>query len=174
MTQARVLVFTGNGKGKTTAALGMVLRNIGHGRKVAVCQFIKHNPRIGEFMALGKHPQVRWLQSGKGFLPQEHSVTMEHHRRMALRGWRWCRVAIRSPHYTMILLDEICNALHKGLLPLNEVLQEIRKAPSGKIIVCTGRNAPTELIQIADTVTEMVAIKHAFLQGTPSQMGVEK
>ncbi len=175
MRQKRVLLFTGNGKGKSTAAFGMLARALGHGMNARVIQFVKSQDGVGEMLFFTGFENVRWDHYGMGFLPRDPaSPLMAEHRRVAAEGFAQALAALSGDAYDFILLDEICFALSQNLVPLEPLLQAIAAAPAGKIIVLTGRNAPQALIDAADTVTEMSLIKHGYEQGLPSQAGVEE
>jgi cob(I)alamin adenosyltransferase len=175
MTQKRVLLFTGNGKGKSTAAFGMLARALGHGMNTRVVQFVKAQEGVGEMRFFTRFDNVTWDHYGKGFLPADpSSPLMESHREAAMTGLGEALAALGSDEYDFVLLDEVCFALSKGLIPLDPLVEAIRTAPEGKIIVLTGRNAPQELIDLADTVTEMRMVKHGYEQGLLSQAGVEE
>lgn len=175
MEQKRVLLFTGNGKGKSTAAFGMLARALGHGMNTRVIQFVKAQDGVGEMLFFTRFDNVTWDHYGKGFLPSDPtSPMMEKHRQAAGVGFEEALDALASDEYDFVLLDEVCFALSKGIIPLDPLIEAIRKAPQGKIIVLTGRNAPQELIDLADTVTEMRMVKHGYEQGLLSQAGVEE
>ncbi|MCE1274907.1 MAG: cob(I)yrinic acid a,c-diamide adenosyltransferase [Chlorobiaceae bacterium] len=175
MEQKRVLLFTGNGKGKSTAAFGMLARALGHGMNTRVIQFVKAQDGVGEMLFFTRFENVTWDHYGKGFLPSNpESPIMESHRKAASAGFEEALEALVSDEYDFVLLDEVCFALSKGIIPIEPLIDAIRKAPEGKIIVLTGRNAPQELIDIADTVTEMRMVKHGYEQGLLSQAGVEE
>jgi cob(I)alamin adenosyltransferase len=174
MNQKRVLVFTGDGKGKSTASFGMLARALGHDMKVRVIQFVKAQEGVGEMLFFSGFSNVEWDHYGKGFLPTDPaSPMMEAHLKAAGEGFEEALEALGSEEYDFVLLDEVCFALSKHLIPLEPLLEAIRNAPS-KIIVLTGRNAPQELIDVADTVTEMRMVKHGYEQGLLSQAGVEE
>lgn len=169
----RILVFTGNGKGKTTAAMGMALRATGHGLPVAFCQFVKSRKLFGEVRAFALLPLVRVLVMGEGFIPKPQCPEFIRHRRTAQHAMRWVQTAINSPNYTMVVLDEICAAINKNLVDIPQVEQILGHAPPGKIIVCTGRDAPKFLTDMADTVTQMTCIRHSYQHGISPWPGVE-
>ncbi|NTU58282.1 MAG: cob(I)yrinic acid a,c-diamide adenosyltransferase [Chlorobiaceae bacterium] len=175
MKQKRVLLFTGNGKGKSTASFGMLARALGHDMSARVIQFVKAQDGVGEMLFFSRFDNVTWDHYGKGFLPTDKSSPlMESHIKAAGIGFEEALEALRSDEYDFVLLDEVCFALSQELIPLEPLLEAIRTAPEGKIIVLTGRNAPQELIDIADTVTEMRMVKHGYEQGLLSQAGVEE
>ena len=174
MKKRRILLFTGNGKGKSTAAFGMLARALGHGMRARVIQFVKSDDAVGEQKFFSHLPGVEWEQFGKGFLPRDpDSPAMEQHRIAARKGLDASIAALLSPDYDFVLLDELCFALSQNLIPLEPLLDAVRSGEDGKIVVVTGRNAPAELIAVADTVTEMTMIKHGFEQGIGAMKGVE-
>ncbi len=170
---ARILLFTGDGKGKTTAALGMVLRAAGHGQRILVLQFLKNDSATGEIAACGHLPGVEFVQSGRGFVPPPDSPDFLSHREAAERALKIASESINSRKYDLIVLDEICNAVAKGLLREEDVLDVIRRAGPETCIVLTGRNASPGLLSLADTVTEMRCCKHGLKAGREAQKGVE-
>jgi cob(I)alamin adenosyltransferase len=169
----RILIFTGDGKGKTTAALGMVLRAHGHEIPVAVIQFIKSDRETGEFAALQKMAGVEIAVTGLGFVPHPDDPLFADHRRAAKKGLRIAAEAALSERYGLIVLDEICTAVSLKLLAEEDVLAVLRNAAPGITIVLTGRNATKRLIQAADTVSDIHCIKHGFEQGRRAKKGVE-
>jgi cob(I)alamin adenosyltransferase len=172
--QNRIILLTGNGKGKTSSALGMVLRAVGHGMRVSVFQFIKKSSDTGEARALSTLPGVEHLICGKGFvMPQATSERREQHCRSAAEGLTRARRRMEDPAVQMVVLDEICSALHLKLVPEKDVLDLLASATPGKIIILTGRNAPQALIDLADTVSEIQEVKHGMKQGRSAQPGVE-
>ncbi len=170
-----LIVNTGNGKGKSTAAFGLAMRAFGrihvHGKKVKIFQFMKvPTARFGEhrvFEQLGL--EVEGL--GDGF--SWNSRDLEASAQLARDGWARVRAAIDSDEYFMIMLDELTYPLHFAWLSIDEVLAVFRDRPKGLHLVVTGRNCPSEIIELADTVTEMTSIKHAFESGIPAQRGIE-
>jgi cob(I)alamin adenosyltransferase len=174
MKPRRILLFTGNGKGKSTAAFGMLARALGHGMKARVIQFVKSDDAVGEQLFFSRINGVEWDHFGRGFLPRDRqSPKMEEHRAAARSGLDAAIAALASPDYDFVLLDELCFALGQHLISAEPLLEALRSAEDGKIVVMTGRDAPQELIAVADTVTEMGMIKHGFEQGIPAQIGVE-
>ena len=174
MSQQRILLFTGNGKGKSTAAFGMLARALGHQKRACVIQFVKSDDRVGEQAFFSRQPGVSWRQFGRGFLPRDRqSPQMEVHRAAASEGLDAAVAALLDPACELVLLDEVCFALANNLIPLDPLLDALHHIPEGKIVALTGRNAPEELIGIADTVTEMQLVKHAYQQGIPATEGVE-
>lgn len=174
MKKRRILLFTGNGKGKSTAAFGMLARALGHGMRARVIQFVKSDDAVGEQKFFSRQEGVTWDQYGRGFLPRDPaSPEMELHRNAAAEGLKAALEALGSEDYDFILLDEICFALGAGLISPEPLLGALSAAEDGKIIVLTGRNAPDTLMAVADTVTEMKMVKHGYETGIPAQAGVE-
>ncbi len=173
MENKRILIFTGNGKGKTTAALGMALRASGHGMRVRIIQFIKNDVTTGEIGALKHLPGVELLQTGCGFIPPVTSPAFARHREAAEKGLRMTFETVRSGDYDLVVLDEICTAVTFGLLADDLVQDIMREVPEGACLVLTGRGATPGMMALADTVTEMNCVKHGLAQGLPSRKGVE-
>lgn len=169
-----ILVNTGDGKGKTTAALGMGLRAWGQGMKVLVLQFIKGGWEYGELKAAEKlGPGFEICQLGEGFIKGKGDSFIDEHRRAAREALEKAKAEIISAKYDLIVLDEILYAVHYGLVDLNDVLDLLDRKPEELHLVLTGRNAPPEIIEKADLVTEMREIKHHFTRGVPAQKGIE-
>lgn len=168
-----LIVHTGTGKGKTTAALGMVIRGIGHGHRVSVVQFVKGALQTGEKVVFDAFPDnVEFRPMGEGFTwnTQDRSRDMA----VAREAWEICKDRIADPDWDMVVCDELNIVLRYDYLPLDEVLETLRAKPAGKHVVVTGRNARQELIDLADLVTEMTMVKHPFReQGVKAQAGVE-
>ncbi len=166
-----IFVHTGNGKGKSTAAFGLALRAHGRGKTVKVYQFMKvPTARFGEhrlFEQLG----IPIEGLGDGF--SWKSRDLEHSAQLAQDGWAKAEATIRAGEHFMVVLDEIMYPLRYGWLALEPVLTCLRERPAHVHVVLTGRNAPAELIELADTVTEMALIKHHFKAGVPAQRGIE-
>ncbi len=171
--KGRVLIFTGDGKGKTTAALGMALRASGHGMRILILQFIKANPFIGEIAALEHLPRVEMIQTGLGFVSSPTDPAFSDHCQAAQQALRIASEAIRSKKYDMIVLDEICTAVTKGLLDEGQVVDLLCERNEVSCLVLTGRGATERLISKADTVTEMGCLKHGLQEGFVAQKGVE-
>ena len=168
-----VIVNTGNGKGKTTAALGMVLRSLGHGYKVAIVQFIKGAWEPAEKAVFSLWPeQLEFHAMGEGFTWE----TQDRNRDIEKAGeaWQTALTFIRNPDYKLVLLDEVNVALKLGYLQVEEVLAGLEEKPVDSHLILTGRGAPLALIEKADLVTEMTLIKHPFReQGVKAQPGIE-
>ncbi|MDF9826916.1 cob(I)alamin adenosyltransferase [Ereboglobus sp. PH5-5] len=164
-----VIVHTGNGKGKSTAGFGMVARMLAHKRKCAVIQFIKSsNDAVAKLL---DGPNLRWHHVGEGFTwdTQNRDADIAQCR----AGWQLALEHMRDPEISLIDLDEINVVLDLGYLPVDEVLAALRQKRPDQHIVCTGRNAPAALIELADLVTEMREIKHPFNTGVQAQAGIE-
>lgn len=171
---ARVLVFTGDGKGKTTAALGLVLRAVGHDMRVYVMQFLKHDSTVGEYRALEAMTGVDVVQVGKGFVPPPDSPAFAAHKSAAEAGLETAARAFAAGEHFLYILDEICLAVALGLLREEKVSRLIRQAPPEACVVLTGRNASEGILELADTVTEMRCVRHGLASGIRAQKGVEK
>ncbi|MGA2032954.1 MAG: cob(I)yrinic acid a,c-diamide adenosyltransferase [Thermoguttaceae bacterium] len=169
----RILIFTGDGKGKTTAALGMALRANGHGMPVAIIQFVQGDPAVGELTAAAGLQNVEIVQTGLGFLPRPEDPHFSEHRAAAEEGLRKARQTIAAGRHSLVILDEVCLAVARGLLDEQAVIAAVREARPEACIVLTGRYATPGLIELADTVTEMRSIKHGFAVGRQAQKGVE-
>jgi cob(I)alamin adenosyltransferase len=172
MKKGLLIVNTGDGKGKTTAALGILLRAWGRGFRICVVQFLKaETGQWGEVKAAQKLG-IEWHKSGDGFtwLSKDMDETIAH----ALHGWQVAREKIASGNYDLILLDEFTYPLDYGWLDTRQVIKWLRQnRPPDLHLVITGRNAPTELIEYADLVTEMKVIKHPYDQGVQAQAGID-
>ena len=166
-----VIVHTGDGKGKSTAAFGLALRAHGRGKPVKIYQFMKvPSARFGEhrmFEQLG----IPIEGLGDGF--SWKSKDLDHSAQLARDGWEKAKASILSGEHFMVTLDEITYPMIYGWLPLDDVLNTLRTRPKDVHVVLTGRRCPPELIDLADTVTEMTLIKHAFKAGVPAQRGIE-
>jgi cob(I)alamin adenosyltransferase len=169
-----LIVHTGNGKGKTSAALGMVFRHIGHDMPVGIVQFTKSAKwDTGEARLLNKFPDLVTLHiMGEGFTWE----TQDRARDIAAAraGWEQAKTLIRDDRHQLVLLDELNIVLRYDYLPLDEVLTFLREEkPADKHVVITGRNAHDSLIEMADLVTDMTMVKHPFRQGVKAQKGIE-
>jgi len=166
-----IIVNTGDGKGKSTAAFGLALRAHGRGKAVKIFQFMKvPSARFGEhrmFEQIGI--PIEGLGDGFSWKSQD----LENSAQLARDGWQKAKAAILSGDYFMVTLDEITYPLIYGWLPLDDVLQTLKARPSQVHVVLTGRRCPPEIIHLADTVTEMMMVKHAFKAGVPAQRGIE-
>jgi len=170
-----VMVYTGNGKGKTTAAMGTVVRAVGYDWKVCVIQFIKGSWRYGEMDGMKRlEPNVEFIQAGQGFYKiVDDKLPPEAHRQAALEGLNLAREKMLSGKYDLVILDEINNTMQTELLSVAEVLALLDIRPPWLHLLLTGRGAPDALIARADLVTEMREIKHPFQQGLFAQKGID-
>lgn len=166
-----VLVNTGPGKGKTSAAMGVVMRGVGRGWPVAVVQFLKSgNWRTGE-EKVGRQLGVDWWAMGEGFTWDSADLTQDQ--AVAAGAWAQARSLIQAGDHQLVVLDEVTYPLNWGWIDLEEAVEVIRTRPSHVNIVCTGRNAPPALIDVADTVTEMGEVKHAYKAGIRAKKGID-
>ena len=166
------MVFTGDGKGKTTAALGMAFRTAGHGLKVCFIQFIKGSWKYGELDAVKRFDDlIDWHVTGKGFTWKSDNI--EEDKALARKGWDRAVEAIRSGKYHLVVLDEFTYLLNLGMIDPETVLDVLSRKPPDLHIAITGRNAPDSIIEAADLVTEMRAVKHPLKAGIKAQKGVE-
>lgn len=171
-TQGLFVVYTGSGKGKTTAALGMVFRALGHGLRVSVFQFIKGKWKTGERLFAEKVPELRFSVMGLGFTWESEDLSRD--KAAARAAWEAARADIEGGERDLVVLDEITYAFHYGFLSIAEVLEVLERRPRHVHVVLTGRNAPDELLAIADTVTEMTLRKHPFAtDGRRASVGVD-
>ncbi len=167
-----LMVHTGNGKGKTTAALGLAFRALGHDLRVCVIQFIKGNWKYGELKSAARSaPLLDFHVVGEGFTWE--SDDLEKDRRAAQKGWKLARSCISSGRYSMVILDEFTYAIKYGMVSEKEALEVLRARPESLHVVVTGRDAPESLVAIADLVTEMREVKHPYLKGVKAQKGIE-
>lgn len=167
-----VQVYTGNGKGKTSAAFGLALRATGRGLKVYMIQFIKGGFDYGELYVVDRLPNLALKAFGRGkFItskpPEKEDV------RLAEEALKLAKKIVESSEYDIVILDEINVALHLKLIKLKDVAEMIKKKPGNVEIVLTGRNAPREIIELADLVTELKEVKHPFSKGHPAREGIE-
>jgi cob(I)alamin adenosyltransferase len=166
-----VLVNTGNGKGKSSSAFGMMLRGIAAGWNVAVVQFVKSGDwRVGE-EKMGRELGVDWHTFGEGFTWD--SDNLDHDRAHAARGWAAAAEIIRAGEHQLVILDELTYLCTWGWIDTADVAATIRERPPHVNVIVTGRDAPAELIEVADTVTEMTEVKHAYQQGIRAKRGID-
>ena len=170
-----VVVLTGYGKGKTSSALGMVVRACGHGMKICMLQFMKGDIFTGEWEAVNKmNCEVEIIPTGMGFCGiQGNPYPHAEHRAAAQRALKLAAERINSGAYDMIVLDEINNAIHLKLVDLEQVLEIVRNKPPLLHLVLTGRDAVPEIIELADTVSEVTEITHAYRKGIEPQPGID-
>lgn len=167
-----VQVYTGNGKGKTTCALGLTLRAAGHGVPVAIVQFLKGWDFYGEIRGLGYLPGVTLERTGRAEFVKKSGPLPEDYDE-ARRGLETARQFIMDDTHKLVILDEINVALSYGLLSVRDVLQLIQNRPDGVEIVLTGRNAPEKILAIADLITEMREVRHPFSAGIKARKAIE-
>lgn len=172
-TQQRgvIMVHTGNGKGKSSAAFGMVARALGHDMRVGVVQFIKGSFATGEEAFFRRFPEVEYHVMGEGYTWETQD--RERDIAKAQAAWQVAHAMLRNSTLQLVVLDEINIALKLNYLKIEEVLEALRNRPPMQHVVLTGRGAPDALIEIADTVTEMRPVKHAFDAGIQAQKGIE-
>ena len=169
-------VYTGDGKGKTTAALGISLRMIGYDRKVCIVQFIKGTWHYGELDAVNKHlsAYMEIIPAGKGFVGiLGDNKPRSEHEQAAMEALELARQKMQTGEYTLIVLDEINVAVSMGLIGVDDVLALIKEKPEGLHLILTGRDAHPAIIEKADLVTEMKLIKHYFNKGIGAVKGME-
>lgn len=174
-----ILVNTGDGKGKTTASMGLALRASGHGMKVLFVQFIKGGWKTGEGVRLPELPGVEHHVAGKGFtIPKYRRRPWPEHLQAVADAWALVQARVEEEQFDVVILDEINNVLSNErlseALPLEELIEFLERKPEMMHVVLTGRRAPQELIDVADTVTEMKLVKHVYKdKGIPAQRGIE-
>jgi cob(I)alamin adenosyltransferase len=166
-----LVIYTGQGKGKTTAALGLVFRALGRGLRVAVVQFIKGRWKTGERLFAATIPRLTFLVMGRGFTWESDDLSQD--RRAAEEAWSIAKELIGGGEHAIVVLDEFTYALHFGFVSIEEVVETLRRRPPFVHVVVTGRNAPEELIAEADLVTEMRSLKHPFEHGATAQPGID-
>jgi cob(I)alamin adenosyltransferase len=167
-----VQVFTGNGKGKTTAAVGTIVRAAGHGLKVFLVSFMKGNYAYGEYKALSKLPDVEIAQFGRRQFTDPARVSAEE-KEQAEAALAAARNAITGGNYDLVVLDEVNVAVCYNLIGLDEVIKLIKDKPPHVELILTGRYADNKLLELADLVTEMVKVKHPFDAGIKARKGIE-
>ena len=170
--QGLLLMHTGNGKGKSSSAFGVLARAIGHGMNCAVIQFVKSRSDSGEEAFFRKFPeQVSWQVMGEGFTWETQD--RERDKRAAVAAWAEVCNKLADPSIDLVILDEFTYAFKFGWLELEPVIEALRHRPPMQHVIITGRAAPPALIDVADTVTEMGMVKHAFQQGIKAMPGIE-
>jgi len=166
-----LLLLTGNGKGKSSSAFGMVGRALGHGMKVGVCQFIKSRTDTGEEAFFSKDDNVDWQVLGDGFTwdtqDREQDIATSQ------KGWKIAKAMLQDPSYDLVVLDELTYLLNYDYLNSDAVLADIESRPAMQHVVVTGRAASDELMAMADTVSEIADIKHAYREGIQAQKGID-
>ncbi|MCD6445200.1 cob(I)yrinic acid a,c-diamide adenosyltransferase [Candidatus Bathyarchaeota archaeon] len=172
LSKGLVQVYTGNGKGKTSAAFGLALRAIGRGLKVYVIQFIKGGFDYGELYIVDKLPNLKLKAFGRGKFITETKLP-EEDVKLAEEALTLAEKVVKSGKYDVVILDEVNVALNLGLISLKKVLELIKIKPHHVELVLTGRYAPDEIINVADLVTEMREVKHPFSKGVQARKGIE-
>ena len=166
-----LLVNTGNGKGKTSAAIGVVVRGVGRGWPVAVVQFLKSGSwKTGEEKVC-RQLGVDWWAMGEGFTWDSADLTLDQ--AVAAGAWAHAKALIEAGDHQLVVLDEVTYPLNWGWIGLDELLATVRERPAHVNVVCTGRNAPEALVDLADTVTDMGERKHAYKQGIRAKKGID-
>lgn len=175
MAKGLVIVYTGKGKGKTTAALGMALRAVGYNHKICMIQFIKGSWHYGEMTSSKRlEPEFELTAIGKGFVGiLDDKSPIEDHKKIAYEALKVAKEKITSKTYNLVILDEINYALNLGLIDLKDVLDVIATKPDDVNLVLTGNHAREEIIEKADLVTEMREIKHPFKSGIKAKKGID-
>ena len=172
MTKGYVQIYTGNGKGKTTAALGLALRALGAGRQVFLGQFLKGR-QVSEIRSLRRFaPELEMHQFGEPTFVLGKPAPLDLSR--AREGWELSKQAITKGIFDLVILDEIIVAADLGMIALPDLIAVIQAKPAALELVLTGRNAPPELLQLADLVTEMAEVKHYYQTGVAARIGIEK
>ncbi|QTR53352.1 cob(I)yrinic acid a,c-diamide adenosyltransferase [Thiothrix unzii] len=166
-----LLVLTGNGKGKSSSAFGMVGRSLGHGMKVGVCQFLKSRTDTGEEAFFGKQSDCEWHVLGDGFTWETQN--REQDIATSQRGWAVAQRMLTDPAYQLVVLDELTYLLNYGYLDADQVLDELAERPPMQHVVVTGRAASEALRELADTVAEIADVKHAYRDGVMAQRGID-
>ena len=166
-----VIVNTGKGKGKTTAAMGVILRAWGRDMKVIMLQFIKHSTAIFGEQRAAKKMGIEMRAMGDGFTWR--SKDLDQSADLARAHWEDCKNVIASGDYDLVVLDEFTYPMHYGWVDTDEVIEVLKARPEMQHVIITGRNAPEALIEFADLVTEMQVVKHPYQQGIKAQPGIE-
>lgn len=169
--KGRIILNTGHGKGKTTAALGTAFRALGHGHKVCVIQFLKGQGSYGERLMAEKFTDLDWFICGKGFVFNKENL--EEDKQVAEEGFALAKEKIESDKYDLIILDEITYLPLYGFLEVAKIIDVIANKPERLSIIMTGRDADAAMVDIADTVSVIEVVKHAYEQGIKAQRGVE-
>ena len=167
-----LIVHTGKGKGKSTAAMGLAVRSMGHGHKVGIVQFVKGVWETGERTILDKFPELVTIRAmGEGFSWE----TQDRQRdiQAAKSAWQMAKDMINDPSYKMVILDELNIPLRYDNLDINDVIDFLKNKPEDLHVIVTGRNAKDEMLDAADLVTEMTMVKHPFRSGVKAQIGIE-
>jgi len=167
----RIIVNTGNGKGKTTAALGTAFRALGYGYRVCVVQFLKGQGKYGERLMAEKIDNLDWFICGRGFVFKKENI--EDDRKVAREGFQLAKEKIESDEYDLMILDEITYLPHYHFMDVDKIVETIRRKPRRLSIIITGRDADPKFIEIADTVSLIESVKHGYEQGMKAKKGIE-
>lgn len=174
MKNGLLIVYTGNGKGKTTAAIGSAIRAIGQGFRVLMIQFIKGSWKYGELVSMKRlKPEFEIMPLGKGFVGANSKLDEKDVQDNISKSWSRAKNAIQSDSYDMVILDEINYVIDYGLIPVEEVVTVLEKRPKRLHLIMTGRDAHERVVEKADLVTEMREVKHPYAQGIKAQKGIE-
>lgn len=173
MEKGYVQIYTGNGKGKTTAALGLITRAVGNNFKIFFCQFMKGTD-YGEIKTIASFPTVKHERYGRGVFIRKKELVTEEDIKLMRNGYESLKNALLSKEYDIIIADEIFVGLRFELITIEEIIFLIKNKPEQTELILTGRNAPDEIIELADLVTEMKEVKHYFKQGVYARKGIEK
>ena len=166
-----LLLLTGDGKGKSSSAFGMIARALGHGMRVGVVQFIKSRTDAGEVVFFSSLPNVEWKVMGDGFTWVTQNRAQDT--KTAQAAWNVAKNMLQDASFDLVVLDELINTIQYGYLDAHSVIRDLQSRPDMQHVVITGRGAPPALIELADTVTEMGPIKHAYENGIRAQRGIE-
>ena len=173
MEKGYTQIYTGNGKGKTTAALGLLTRAVGHNFKIFLCQFLKGRD-YGELHTLQKFETVTYERYGRGVFIKNKEFVTDKDKKLMREGYESLKNALLRGKYDIVIADEILGTLRYDLISVDEIKFLIKNKPETTELILTGRNAPDELIEMADLVTEMREVKHYFQKGIMSRKGIEK
>lgn len=171
VSRGLLVIHTGNGKGKSTAAFGLLARALGHGFKAAVIQFVKGRSDTGEEAFFRSHPSLQWHVMGDGFTWETQDA--EHDRQSGRAAWQLALEYLKDSSIQLLILDEFTYALKYGWVSMEEVAQALQHRPPMQHVVITGRAAPQALVDLADTVSEAQPVKHAFAAGVQAMPGIE-
>lgn len=167
----RIIVNTGKGKGKTVAALGTAFRALGHGQKVCMIQFLKGQGKYGERLMAEKLDNLDWFICGRGFVFRKENI--DDDREVAQKGFQLAKEKVESDQYDLIILDEITYLIHYNFVDVDQIIKLIRNKPKRLSLILTGRDADPKLIEVADTVSSIESIKHAYDKDIKAQKGIE-
>lgn len=169
--QGLLLILTGNGKGKSSSAFGMVARALGHGMSAGVAQFIKGRDDTGEDKFFRQHAAVQWHRLGEGFTWETQNL--ERDRETARRGWQVAQKMLQDTSIDVVVLDELTYVIQYGWLDIETVLEDLNARPNMQHVIVTGRAAPKLLLEAADTVSDLKDVKHAYRAGVRAQTGID-